>query len=139
MKHVSFYHKDTGIFNGVLYMTSNEEDLALNTPLDHIAIDGHHDHTSKRVNVETREVTEYQPPAPSEDHEWHDGEKKWNLKPEVALAKDSHISAITMIQHLESNVQPRLLREVCLGEPDALGKLFELDRKIALLREDIIK
>src|ERR1700675_463680 len=101
MKIVSFFHKDTGLFNGEQLFASDETAIAANTPPDHIAIEGHHDHLSKRVDLAAhlrwealhdkvaqlqpqdrsqrheeldslwaQAVVDYQPPAPSPDHEW---------------------------------------------------------------------
>ena len=50
-RHVSFFHRLTGLLNGVHFLASDANIVALNTPPDHIAIDGHHDHLSKRVDV----------------------------------------------------------------------------------------
>src|SRR5277367_2415396 len=99
MKTVSFYHKDTGIFHGNQFIGTDDATVALNTPPDHVAIDGHHDPLSKRVNLDAHRqivaieaeietvqdraqrqaeldalkallLVDYQPPAPSTDHEW---------------------------------------------------------------------
>jgi hypothetical protein len=50
-RYVSFAHKDTGIFDGVHLTVSDDAVVSLNTPADHLAIEGHHDPLSKRVDV----------------------------------------------------------------------------------------
>jgi hypothetical protein len=86
MRQVSSYHKETRLLNGSHLLASDDAAIALNTPPDHIAIDGHHDSLSKRVDVANPEtidvyvtsdqsdiptkvtrykVVDYEPPAPS--------------------------------------------------------------------------
>ncbi len=68
MRRVSFYHRETGLFNGTHLTVSGPEMVRLNTPADHIAIDGHHDALSRRVDVATGQVVDYRP-APNVDRE----------------------------------------------------------------------
>ena len=79
MRTVSFYHKDTGLFNGAHLTASSSTSVDINTPDGYAAIDGHYDHLSQRIDVETKTVIDYQPPAPSVDHEWNIATKRWQL------------------------------------------------------------
>ena len=56
---VSFYHRETGLFSGNHLVASDDNAVMLNTPPDHIAIDGHHDHLSKKADITTGEVVDY--------------------------------------------------------------------------------
>lgn len=87
MRHVTFFHKETGILNGKHLLVSDDCAVALNIPADHEAIDHppEHmlDHLSQRVEVETGAVIDYEPPRPSEEHEWNAQVKRWQLRAEV--------------------------------------------------------
>jgi hypothetical protein len=132
----SFYDKATGLLNGVLFTASDEAVVALNTPEGHAAIDGHHDHTRKRVNVDTKEVIDYQPPRPSADHEWNDESKRWQLTEAAADKIVRSNAARARIAQLEAS-QHRHVREHCLGMPGAANRLKEIDAEIAALRADL--
>jgi hypothetical protein len=56
MKHVSFYHKDTGLFTGTYIYASDVAAIPLNTPPDHIAVAGAHDPATHKVNVSTGKI-----------------------------------------------------------------------------------
>lgn len=58
MRVVSFYHKETGKLHSNKLMASDDSMVDMNTPIDHVAIDGHHDHLSNRVDVTTGEIKE---------------------------------------------------------------------------------
>jgi hypothetical protein len=53
VRHLSFYHKDTGILHSKRFMTSQSRDVEANTPADHVAIDGWWDCAGQRVDVAT--------------------------------------------------------------------------------------
>ena len=62
----SFYDAATGaIAPGAMTCTSAQADA--NTPASHVAIEGRFDHLSQRVNLQTGQVEDYQPPAPADD------------------------------------------------------------------------
>ena len=135
MKQYSFFHKETGLLHPQKFSTNDDTQLSGNTPAEHIAIEGHHDHKRKRVNVETKEVIGYQPPSPSADHVWTD-EHGWQLS-EAALAKiERKRSAAARIAYLEST-QHRAIREHALGTPGAEQRLKDIDAEIASLRSDL--
>lgn len=136
MRAVSFYHKETGRLLGNQMLASDDEVLALNTPADHAAIDGHHDHQSKRVDIATGEVLEYQPPRPSDDHEWNDEAKRWQLNAAAIGKLNRNNSARARIAQLE-NSQHRLVRECALGNSNSKTKLREIDDEIVSLRSQL--
>lgn len=87
MKQWSFYDPESGLFSGRTYGGS-EQLLELNTPKGLAAIEGSHDHLSKRVNLLTGEVVDYQPPAPPDNEfetfEWNAEVKRWISQPTTA-------------------------------------------------------
>lgn len=140
MKSVSYYHKSSGLLTGSLYTFSDDLAVALNTPDDHIAIDGHHDHLSKRVNIETGDVVDYQPPCPSEHHEWNDDTKRWVINADRQAKLDAHHGALQKINTLEAT-QNRFLREVHLGVnvAKATARLKAIEEEIVELRKSIMQ
>lgn len=136
MKTVSFYHKDTGFLNGAHLTASDEEAVILNTPVDHIAIEGHHDSMSKKVDITTGEIVEHKPPAPSDDHEWHDESKRWKLKVDVQDKIDKRVVTMMKIARLETK-QPRAIREMLLSGNVQKERLLDIENQIIELRKDL--
>jgi hypothetical protein len=134
-RFVSFYHKETGAFSGVHLTASTEKIVALNTPADHVAIDGHHDPLAKRVDVSTGQIVDYVPPQPSADHEWNDAVKRWQLSATYLQAQGERICAQREIESLE-RAQHRPLRELCLDPANVFARqqLRAIDDKIKALR-----
>lgn len=107
MRHVTFFHKETGLLNGKHLLVSDDSAVALNMPEDHEAIDhpatGMLDHLSQRVEVQTGQLVDYQPPPPSEDHEWNERIKRWQLRDEVVKARNIRTDARTRITQLRTD------------------------------------
>ena len=137
MRVVSFYHKVTGLFHARHLMSADPKSIALNTPPDHIAIDGDHfDRRSQRIDVQTGKVIDELPAQPSEDHEWNATDRRWQVKPQVIAREESRQRAIQRISQLElSGI--RSLRELALGEARAADRLKALDGEIAALRKSM--
>ena len=135
MKVVSFYHRETGIFNGRHLMVSDPAMIPLNTPPDHIAIDGdHYDHQTQRVDVVTGKVIDHIPPQPSEDHEWNAISRRWQVKAEITARQQARRAALGRITELELKAL-RALREHALGKPGAHERLSAIDSEISQLRQ----
>lgn len=88
-----FYEKTTGLLSGREYSGYGDL-LDLNTPEGMAAIEGRYDHLSKRVDLATGEVVDYQPPAPPDNEfetfEWNVEVKRWISKPTTAaFARDA--------------------------------------------------
>jgi hypothetical protein len=132
---VSFYDKTTGMFSGVRYH-GLEDHIEVNTPNGHAAAIGAHDHLSKRVDLATGELVDYQPPAPSADHEWNADTKRWQLTAAAAEKESKRAFALNRIDHLE-NSQARALRELALGSTEAAARLKAIDDEIASLRSHL--
>jgi hypothetical protein len=137
MRVVSFYHKVSGLFHARHLMSSDAKWIAINTPLDHIAIDGdHYDRLSQRIDTTTGKVIDALPAQPSNDHEWNATDRRWQVKPEVLAREETRRHAILRISQLElSGI--RSLREMALGEAKAADRLKALDQEIATLRKSL--
>jgi len=132
---ISFYHRETGIFNGRHLMVSDPAMVPLNTPPDHIAIEGdHYDPLTQRVDVATGKVVDHIPPQPSEDHEWNSISRQWQLRPEITAKQQARKAALGRITELELKAL-RALREHALGKPGAHERLTAIDTEISALRE----
>jgi hypothetical protein len=135
MKVVSFYHRETGLFNGRHLMVSDPAMIPLNTPPDHIAIDGdHYDALTQRVDVATGKVIDHIPPQPSDDHEWNAIARRWLIKPEITARQQARKTALGRITELELKAL-RALREHALGKPGAHERLTAIDAEISELRD----
>jgi hypothetical protein len=134
MRVVWFYHRQTGLFHGRNLMTDDPSLIGPNTPPEHIAIEGHHfDPVSQRVDVETGEIVDRQPPQPSTDHHWNTTIRRWQLKPEVVAKEDERRNALERIRYLELKAL-RSLREHALGQAAAIDRLKTIDDEINKLR-----
>jgi hypothetical protein len=134
---MSFYHKVSGLFHARHLMSSDAKSIALNTPDDHIAIDGdHYDRLSQRIDIQTGKVIDLVPEQPSADHEWNATDRRWQIKPEVTAREESRRHAIQRITQLEMS-GVRSLRELALGEAKAADRLRALDAEIAALRKSL--
>jgi hypothetical protein len=137
MRVVSFYHKESGLFHPRHLMSSDAKSIALNTPPDHIAIDGDHfDRLSQRIDIATGKLVDLLPEQPSADHEWNATDRRWQIKPEVLAREEARRLALLRITQLEMT-GARSLRELALGEVKAADRLRALDTEIALLRKSL--
>lgn len=136
MPNYSFYRKDTGEIIDRL-VTCPASLIELNTPSGCTAIDGHHDHRSKRVNISTGEVEDWQPPKPSADHEWDASTKRWQLNAVAQQRASDDRDARARISHLEAG-QHRAIRESVLGVLGGAAKLQAIDDEIKSLRSKLI-
>jgi hypothetical protein len=138
MRVVSFYHRETGLFHGRHLMVSDASLIPLNTPPDHIAIEGdHYDPLTQRVDVNTGKVIDHLPPKPSDDHEWSSISRRWQLRPEVTAKQRAKAQALGRITELELKAL-RALREHALGKHGAHERLAAIDAEITQLR-DVLK
>jgi hypothetical protein len=143
MKDYSFYHAETGAIYNNKFSTDDEMLVALNTPPDHVAIDGHHDHLSQRVDLKTGKIIDYQPPAPSTDHAWNDVTKRYQLSIAAQAIVDRRAAAVARIALLDAQ-SVRATRELCLARrltadeiAAVVARLEKIDDEILLLRHDL--
>lgn len=125
MNAVSIYDKATGII-ACHFFSSDESTIEANIPPGHAAVEGHHDASRKRVDLETGEIVDYTPPPPSAE--------------ELAAAERQakHQASLMRIAQLEA-LQARPLREYTLGDSTARDRLEAINNEIASLRKDILK
>ena len=131
MRRFSFYHRATGVFAELVY-SAHEPELALNTPPDHVAIEGVFHPLSHRFDLATGGVVRAN--APTADHAWNAATGRWEISPEVAAAREKRKAILAEIARLEGQ-QGRALREAILGGGN--DRLTELDARIAELRKGL--
>lgn len=136
MKRYSFYHRETGAIHSMSVGATDQNDAALNTPADHIAIDGHFDALSQRVDIATGDVIDYQPPPPSAAHDWNADTKRWQLCPSAQATLDRRAAALAGIAVLEAK-GIRAIRELSLSVPGAVDRVRSIDDQITALRADL--
>jgi hypothetical protein len=175
----SFYDATTGLFTGRRFSTDvresdHERSVAANTPEGQGVVEGHHDHLSRKVDVEkvaaarqahhathaatvetmrknftpampsatyhepplplfaasAEHVIDHQPPAPSDQHEWHPDTKRWHLsaaaqaKATVAAAARARRAQLIEQQHDD-------VRRAVLGDAAAVERLRAIESEIA--------
>jgi hypothetical protein len=132
MKHFSFYHKDTGAFATHWYGAS-EPLIELNTPPDHIAIEGRFHPLAHRFDLEKKTVVRAE--SPSADHEWSEQVGAWVLTA-AALSKEAAASAyrqrLAELADEERSLHRRIVRTP--GDARALARLAEIDDELERLR-----
>jgi hypothetical protein len=136
-----FYDEVTGVIHERSIVTDTDavtaaKFAALNAPRGHVAIEGQYDHLSQRVDIATSTVIDYQPPAPSADHEWNTATKRWVVKAAVTARAQAKAAALAQIAVLEAK-GIRAGREAQLGMEGAQERLKALDYEIAGLRAQI--
>lgn len=135
----SIYSTETGLFTGVI-IAVHDDLLEANTPSGHKTLTGRYDRLSRRVDLTTGEVIEYQPPAPSSDHEWNASTQRWQLSAAAAEKESNRALALNRIDHLE-NSQARALRELAVGTPaeqvEARARLKAIHDEIVSLRSQV--
>ena len=144
-KSFSFYHSETGLFHGSHFRTNCGDEagcaavVKLNTPPDHLAIEGHHDPVSKRVDLATSTVVDYQPPQPDADHEWNSETKRWQLNAATLERQQKRAAAASRIAQL-AEPERHLMRCLMLNPADAAARaaLAAIDAEVAELSKTII-
>jgi hypothetical protein len=124
--HVHIYDLASGLFTGQAHHTHAKDPEALagfieaSTPSGHGAYIGKYvDYLSKKVDVHTGLLTEYQPPPPSRRHVWNEEVKRWQVK----NRKQRQIT-LARIAQLETSTH-RAVRETLLRACEALDALKE--------------
>lgn len=107
MSAFTIYRRDTGQIVGVF--SGSDRHLDANVPEGCAAVPGRYDGQSQRIDPETEQAVDWQPPQPSADYEWVG--RRWVPNSE-ALRKRV---ALREIRRLERDEQPRAVREAVLG------------------------
>lgn len=141
------YDKTTGEFTGETFSSSvadpaNDDlpnGMEANVPDGRAVIAAAHvDHLSKKIDLDTGEVVDHVPPAPSDDHFWHTDQKRWYIKPEVAGKRNRHAATMQKIDALEAK-QHRIIRDIFLNDEngEAKKKLHDIEDQIVELRKEL--
>jgi hypothetical protein len=133
----SFYDLNTGRLTGRTF-TGLEDHLAINTPPGCATVKGVHDALSKRVDLETGALVDYQPPQPDEDHEWDASTRRWRKRADVVEREWRRERARTQIADLERR-QSRPMRELQIdpANAEARARLADIDAQITALRGEL--
>ena len=115
-----------------------DRDIEINTPDGCGAIEGKYHAGSQRVDLETGEVVEYQPPQPDADHEWNNDARGWVLRPDVVAERARRAAVLAQIIALESK-QARPLREFAVNPNNAHARelIAQIESQIAALRSTL--
>ena len=130
---ISVYCKTTGSIKRLVDCSEGQIQCNLGDNLSYV--EGHHDPLCFTVDVESGLVVDYQPPQPSEHHEWNETTKRWVL----SQAEQKRIADIAMakaqIEKLEGS-QLRPLRELALDQynADARYRVNQIEEQIAAHR-----
>lgn len=126
----SFYHVETGELHPQVFSTTDDSSLAINTPKDHKAIEGDHDHVLKCVDLKTKSVVDRDvpKPAPSADREYDPTRRRWVVKESVRAL---HVE-YTALQEEQKKVVIGFL----LGRGGA-GRLREIDDRITAIQQQL--
>jgi hypothetical protein len=134
-----FYDLQTGLFIGRSH-GGDERSLALNMPegvgaMEHVA-----DWQSQRVDLETGELVDWQPPPPSSDHEWIEATRRWERKADLVAQEVESGKAAAAIESAERQ-QARAVREALLDllpkDHPARERLAAADEAIAAERRKL--
>jgi hypothetical protein len=124
--HVHIYDLTTGLFTGQAHHTNAKHPAAVaafidaSTPPGHGAYVGKYvDYLSKRVDLPTGLLVEYQPPQPSRKHTWNAEAKRWQVK-----SRAQRELAMARIAELESSTH-RAVRETLIRACEALDAIKE--------------
>src|SRR5689334_24997010 len=80
-RHFHYYDRETGEIHALATVINCPTDktdavAAANAPPGHAPLEGRFDRHSQRVNLSSGCVEDYQPPPPSDDHEWNAATKR---------------------------------------------------------------
>ena len=124
--HVHIYDLKTGLFTGQSHHTNVKDPAALasfidaSTPSGHGAYIGKYvDYLSKKVDVHTGLLIEYQPPQPSRKHVWNPETKRWQVK-----NREQRDLTLARIAQLEASTH-RTVRETLIRACEAVDALKE--------------
>lgn len=91
-------------------------------------LDGTHDHLSKRVDLTTGQIVDYQPPQPSGEHEWNGASRRWEKRLDVLEREWRRSAAIQEREQLERQ-QLRSMSDLWVDSEDSAARQHFLRRK----------
>jgi hypothetical protein len=104
-------------------------------PQGDIATEWRAQRESDLAALHSRLVIDYRPEKPSDEHEWNDSTKRWQLSQAAQTRDANRSSAQAQIVSLELR-QARCLRELAIdpSNADARKRVVDIDRQIAEIR-----
>ena len=140
MKTFSFYDPATGnVYPRKLqcFARVSEAFVAANTPDGAIAIEGDFDPLSQRIDLETGQAVEFQPPRP-EGYTWDADLKRWTKPQSMQDAESRRLNALARIEDLEKR-QARPVRELAVDptNDEARRRVNEIEQQISQLRASL--
>lgn len=123
----AFYDASTGLFRPKRITCPDAFDISTKTPDGCIPIEGEYDHLSQRVDIETGDIVDYQPPLPDDDHDWNAEAKRWLKRAEVRQWERARDAAQTQLDALDLK-KVRALSEHVLS-PERAGRDGKLPRE----------
>ncbi len=145
IRHWSLYSMSNGLFTGVqigvaagMDEQQEKEFIESNTPHNCGAMFGRHDNLSRRVDLTTRTVIDYQPAQPSALHEWNTTAKRWQLSAKAVAdlsARDEVRTRIDSLWEVERHLMRRLILDPT--HKDSRARLAAVDAEITRLRSDL--
>jgi hypothetical protein len=124
--HVHIYDLETGLFTGQAHQTAVHDPESVAAFIDDATPPGHGayvgkyvDYLSKKVDVDTGMLTEYQPPQPSRRHTWNAETKRWQ-----ANTREQREVVLARIAQLENGTH-RAVRETLIRACEALDAIAE--------------
>lgn len=124
--HVHIYSLHTGLFTGQAHRTSDRDPGAVAAFIDEATPSGHGayvgkyvDYMSKKVDVETGLLVEYQPPQPSRKHTWNSDTKRWQVN-----SREQRETVLARITQLENSTH-RAVRETLIRACEALDMVAD--------------
>jgi hypothetical protein len=141
-RYYRFYHRTTGIIHPSQFSVDGpepDECAARSAPPDHLPIVGRFDHLAQRIDLETGQVVDYQPPAPSADeHEWNATTKRWQLTAAAIERRGRREAALAQITALEGRTLRAMRELLCSpGDMAAQARLHSLEDQIRALRQEL--
>lgn len=131
----SIYDSSTGLFTGRTISVPLSA-LAANIAEGHSSIEGVHDHLSKRIDLVTGELVDYQPPAPSAEHEWNTETKRWQLSAAAADRTQRRATALARMGELDAR-SIRASREALLDPIGGIERVKAINDEMELLRSQL--
>lgn len=136
MSQWSFASVETGRFSGRTFSGSAKL-LRLNTPAGHIAIEGHYDSRTQRVDVVALEAArgDHSPPS-----DFVVAYQRPQIETDAEQQASRDRQARQRIDELE-RAQRRPVRELLIDPTNVAAKqrLAEIDAEIAVLRSDLVQ
>lgn len=136
-KTYSLYEAATGVFTGERLHCDDEGLLSVRLPAGTLALEGTFDHRCQRLDLATGAVVGYRPTAPSDNHDWNNSQRRWQVK--LANRTDDRTAVILARIHTLEATQGRAIREATLGDETAMKRLKDIDAEIKDLRKELAR